>query len=372
MADNDKKARRRAYMRNMMKLYREEFKMEMAYLLDRQEQLETQVRQLMLARQQRLPDNDVRCALPWREVSLALQEDAEVETKERESLRHQVSEYRRVIRDLERWVASHWSIKQTPSTTTTTWRNTTLFVNAKTRQLGKRWITEQMYHNAYRAFQLYQFPSMAEVHELHDLDIIPTANGGIDYIHRRQFDINVPASTLLTMYKEIIGRLMSPTSNFHTERTDEITEDGKDQTKLHTLVSSDGEVMHFLTGAFESGDRTIFVGQEILQDELISHPKGVRRSRMLWYEILPLTPTKTRLRCLYVFSQLSNHKGEPYPFEDEAKYWGFDVQSYSPDCQFPHFRQFVRERSAARLAVSQGRVKDYVVAKMTATNDKKA
>ncbi|CAK4699679.1 unnamed protein product [Aphanomyces euteiches] len=327
MADNDKKARRRAYMRNMMKLYREEFKMEMAYLLDRQEQLETQVRQLMLARQQRLPDNDVRCALPWREVSLALQEDAEVETKERESLRHQVSEYRRVIRDLERWVASHWSIK---------------------------------------------FPSMAEVHELHDLDMIPTANGGIDYIHRRQFDINVPASTLLTMYKEIIGRLMSPTSNFHTERTDEMTEDGKDQTKLHTLVSSDGEVMHFLTGAFESGDRTIFVGQEILQDELISHPKGVRRSRMLWYEILPLTPTKTRLRCLYVFSQLSNHKGEPYPFEDEAKHWGFDVQSYSPDCQFPHFRQFVRERSAARLAVSQGRVKDYVVAKMTTTNDKKA
>ncbi|KAH9080696.1 hypothetical protein Ae201684P_012837 [Aphanomyces euteiches] len=352
MADNDKKARRRAYMRNMMKLYREEFKMEMAYLLDRQEQLETQVRQLMLARQQRLPDNDVRCALPWREVSISST------SSERVSSRHS-----------RLGTMGGLSLEHQSNTTTTTWRNTTLFVNAKTRQLGKRWITEQMYHNAYRAFQLYQFPSMAEVHELHDLDIIPTANGGIDYIHRRQFDINVPASTLLTMYKEIIGRLMSPTSNFHTE-VREITEDGKDQTKLHTLVSSDGEVMHFLTGAFESGDRTIFVGQEILQDELISHPKGVRRSRM--YEILPLTPTKTRLRCLYVFSQLSNHKGEPYPFEDEAKYWGFDVQSYSPDCQFPHFRQFVRERSAARLAVSQGRVKDYVVAKMTATNDKKA
>ncbi|CAK4618043.1 unnamed protein product [Aphanomyces euteiches] len=109
MAETEKKLRRRVYMRNMMKIYRDEFKKEMAYLREKEQQLEVQVQHLLQTRCLG-GDDDSSGALPWREVSQALKEEHDEAKAKREKLLTQVMTHRRVVDNMERWVAAQMTI----------------------------------------------------------------------------------------------------------------------------------------------------------------------------------------------------------------------------------------------------------------------
>ncbi|CAK4695335.1 hypothetical protein LEN26_001151 [Aphanomyces euteiches] len=353
--DVEKRKRRRAYMRGMMKLYRDEFRIEMTYLRNREERLKRQISQLVRAKCPGGTAENVLGPLSWNEVSLALKEDHQDASTTQKSLQKQVDEWRRVVETMQEWVQAHTTIPESPNAAISTWRNTTLLADPIPRQLGKQWITKQMLHNADRVFQLYEFQAMDKPYDLYDLEAIPTLLGGFEYIHRRQFDINHSVADLLALYRDTLGTLISPDAAWHTKVADEKCHG----TKLHTLYNSNDEVMHLLSGAFPHGDRTIFVVQEILHDELLPKIKPKQRHRMLWYDILALSPSKTRLQCLYIYSQCVDVDGHPIPFEDEARSWGFDPSSYPPEIQEEKFREHVRAMARQRLFISQARVQEY-------------
>ncbi|KAH9186897.1 hypothetical protein AeNC1_011131 [Aphanomyces euteiches] len=351
MEDAERKMRRRAYMRGMMKIYRDEFKKEMAYLRGKEFQLLREIHKLIQEKQQQLGKvNDTLTVLPWKEVALALKRDADEASESLDKLREEVSEHQRLIRDMERWIQSQLKIPTIPSTTMFTWRNTTLFADPTSRQLAKTWITKQIYHNADRVFQKYKYPTMDNPCDLYDFDIVASPGGVIEYIHRRQFDVNLSARTLLSMWQ-----LLSPDALFLTA----VSEDS-DATKLHTMHFPHDEVVHLLTGMFESETRSIFVGQEILQDDLLPKDGLKQRSRMLWYEVVPLATNKSRVRGLYIFTQFITHEGGPFPFEDEASRWGFDGSLYPENLKHQKFRQHVMTLASQKHIVSRNLVNQYL------------
>ncbi|KAH9194660.1 hypothetical protein AeNC1_003358 [Aphanomyces euteiches] len=358
MAETEKKLRRRVYMRNMMKIYRDEFKKEMAYLREKEQQLEVQVQHLLQTRCLG-GDDDSSGALPWREVSQALKEEHDEAKAKREKLLTQVMTHRRVVDNMERWVAAQMTIPVSPTTPTSTWRNTTLLGDPTSRQLGKQWIMEQMFHNTDRVFQMYQFPAMDRAHDLYGLEAVPTPNGGFQYIHRRQFDLGHPLDMLLQLYKDTVYRFMTPDAVYHNNVAAEESND----TTLRTLHNSNGEVMHLLTRAFSSGQRSVFVGQEILDDDLLPITKPKQRSRMIWFDIVPLSPTKCRLRCLYIYSNFFDNKGESLPFEEEAKGWNFDPSLHPPESLEDRFRTHVRAVAIQRFRVSRTRAEEETTAR---------
>ncbi|KAH9080757.1 hypothetical protein Ae201684P_012897 [Aphanomyces euteiches] len=111
MEDAERKMRRRAYMRGMMKIYRDEFKKEMAYLRGKEFQLLREIHKLIQEKQQQLGKyNDTLTVLPWKEVALALKRDADEASESLDKLREEVSEHQRLIRDMERWIQSQLKI----------------------------------------------------------------------------------------------------------------------------------------------------------------------------------------------------------------------------------------------------------------------
>ncbi|ETV63531.1 hypothetical protein H257_19543, partial [Aphanomyces astaci] len=171
----DSKLRRRAYMRNMMKIYRDEFKLEMAYLCEREKQLEENLRGILHERRQ-----------------------ASMGSVTAPSGQQKTTEYHRILRDMEAWVAHHQSIPSSLNACVSTWRDMTLLEHPPSRDLGKAWITRQMYHNSNRMFHQYQFPSTTSSHDLYDVEVVTCPDtGALEYVHRRQFDIALPASFLL-------------------------------------------------------------------------------------------------------------------------------------------------------------------------------
>ncbi|KAF0719748.1 Aste57867_820 [Aphanomyces stellatus] len=359
----EKKLRRRAYMRNMMKIYRDEFKMEMAYLRSKESELEGQLRNILDARRA-LPDPTASSTnqLPWKEIALALKSEKGQTIDQLKELKGHVDEYHGVIRDMERWVATQLSIPRSPCEVnhTRTWRHTTLLAHPTSRELGKAWITEQMYHNTDRMLQQYQFRNVDAPHELYDIDVVANSDSGAyEYIHRRQFDIDLPASLLMTMYRDIICSLLviDHQRPVHTRGPPE--ESG--HTRLHCM-STAHETVRLLTGEFHEARRSVFVAQQIQTDELDTPwTGGVQRNRSIWTEVHSISPTKSRLRTLYFYSQLVAPDGQPLPFEYEARSWDFDPSDADDEVRLrAKFRNHLIHASASLLPVAQQRVVDYL------------
>ncbi|KAF0765643.1 hypothetical protein AaE_002971 [Aphanomyces astaci] len=114
----DSKLRRRAYMRNMMKIYRDEFKLEMAYLCEREKQLEENLRGILHERRQASMGSVTApsvWSLPWKDIAAALKDGRDASIVERDTLKQKTTEYHRILRDMEAWVAHHQSIPVRPS-----------------------------------------------------------------------------------------------------------------------------------------------------------------------------------------------------------------------------------------------------------------
>ncbi|ETV68338.1 hypothetical protein H257_15661 [Aphanomyces astaci] len=217
-----------------------------------------------------------------------------------------------------------------------------------------------MYHNSNRMFHQYQFPSTTSSHDLYDVEVVTCPDtGALEYVHRRQFDIALPASFLLQMYRDIIGYLLVQ------ENYTPVLSESNGPTTMHSTplhVPDHIERLHVVTATFQDHpSRHVFVAQQVHRDPQYTSYLHNQRNRSLWYEVLALTPTSSRLRCLFMYSQLFDGCGDPVAFPDEAKCWGFyPSMDQSDGLQRMRFRDQKRAAAARHLSVAQARVLAYV------------
>ncbi|KAF0750571.1 hypothetical protein AaE_006664, partial [Aphanomyces astaci] len=145
----DKKLKKREYMRNIMRFYREEKR-------DELDALKAQVAALQSEYKSRLRASKRDLLLPWRQVAIALRDDLRDIQNERASLRAKAAALASLIRTSKGWVSTNLVRRRFCHTSmhaiTPTWRNVTLERDEQARELGKAWITKQMYHNTDRMF----------------------------------------------------------------------------------------------------------------------------------------------------------------------------------------------------------------------------
>ncbi|RHY23155.1 hypothetical protein DYB25_008829 [Aphanomyces astaci] len=312
----DKKLKKREYMRNIMRFYREEKR-------DELDALKAQVAALQSEYKSRLRASKRDLLLPWRQVAIALRDDLRDIQNERASLRAKAAALASLIRTSKGWVSTNLTSMHA---ITPTWRNVTLERDEQARELGKAWITKQMYHNTDRMFGQYAYPAVTSSDEFFDIGVDNT-DVSFQYHHRRQYAVDVPMECVLDAYKRhLCAVLMMDWYGYQASPT--LTE-MSGNTTLHQLSADDDEWMNLVTGEFHDHDRCVFVVQQVQHDA--ANPTTQRqRNRMIWLDMRPIAGGRTLVRVLYRFDQYFDPWGF-VPLEEEALSWGCDLQHVQDD-----------------------------------------
>ncbi|KAF0694922.1 Aste57867_14228 [Aphanomyces stellatus] len=330
------KLKKREYIRNMMRIYRQQDREGLMYLRNRVKELEGEL--TTLSHKQKPPPTAESHMLSWKEIAVALREERHRSEMEHEQLKLEVAEKHALLEEMKQWTVSRRSILPSLNANTRTWRNSSLFAQPRSRALGKAWITEQMYHNADRMFHDHGFPALDR--EFETVDIHFTDGGVFDLVHRRQGLVTVPPKALMALYRQHLCDIIT-VDWFQPVVQDTLAEETT-QTSLHQL-NIDGarqEYVNVLAGEFHDATASLFVAQQITDDESVQHNR-LQRNRMIWMQLVPTTtPGQLVLRFLYVKSQLFTHGSGYVPLQKEADVWGIDLDARPPQVSPEmHFRR---------------------------------
>ncbi|CAK4085440.1 unnamed protein product [Aphanomyces euteiches] len=318
----DEKLKKREYIRNMMRIYRKQDKDGLLYLRNRVKELERQLEQLTVKSKPR-----DESALPWKDVAHALNDERIQSECQRERLLKEVAKANTLLYDMKRWVAATLTIQRSPDPRGHTWRNSSLFIQPKSRLLGKKWITEQMYHNADRAFFAYDFPPLDVPLNSYEIQF---QNGAYDIIMRQQCILDLPPKLVLALFRDYYCDIT--TVNWFDPVQSNTKAEVTDQTTLHQLevAHKNHEYVNILVGEFQ--DQNLIVAQQIIDDEAVSM-NVPQRNRKFWMQLVPLPSGQIVQRMLYVKSQLFTRSGGYVPLEDEARLWSIDLSHCKTDTE---------------------------------------
>ena len=114
----DDKIKKRLYIRKMMRIYRNEAKIEFTYLKSRAAALEVELKALEKekARKSESPppsadEQDPTTLLRWKDVAYALREDNSQSFLDNRMHKNELRMMREVINDMQRWVSAYMSFK---------------------------------------------------------------------------------------------------------------------------------------------------------------------------------------------------------------------------------------------------------------------
>ncbi|KAF0690168.1 Aste57867_18418 [Aphanomyces stellatus] len=323
------KMKKRLYIRSKMRHYRSEEKNEVLALKKKIFDLENDVLRATKPNEFRLRAQAAAGArkgpeiLPWKDVAIALREDRSLSEFQNHALKKQVDEYCLMVECMQRWVGSATHMQNVLHPATKSWRNVSLLSNPAARRMGKDWITKQLYYNTNDIFRFYQFPNDEAVPTsdfvVNDIVFSETC---FDTVHCRQMLVNIPIERL---QQALHGR------NFWALFMDGVLGaaevEAQDKINLihHHAMTVRHEHANLLSREFLDDDRSVFVGQQIHEDEnLPTHER--QRNRRFWVELQRVGPHQTRMRNLYVISQSFTSRGY-IPLEEEARYWGCDLST---------------------------------------------
>ncbi|KAF0719749.1 Aste57867_821 [Aphanomyces stellatus] len=364
LQEMDRKMKRRTYMRNMMRHYHKERKMEVVYLKNLQDELERDLKQLC----SKVRDENRSLStttLSWKDVAQALRDDHSRAVSDQEDLKTDVVEIQALARDMQRWVALQTAVPAFPNSDLPTWRHVSLLSHPRSRALGKEWITQHMYHNTDRMFQQYGLPPPGAAHiEFFEfiMDHPSSARApedGFEYIHRHQFLSKMPPDVILATYRHrLCALLLVDRHEARPSLQDTLRCEVDGPVAMHQLVTSQSEQINLLSGEFHEATRSVFVAQQIQDDESMGdarrrHPQ---RNRSLWVEVRPQADGGAVVRVVYLYSQLFHGNKTPCALVDEGKYWDFDATASPP----ARFRQHAAATASTFLPMAQGRVRSFV------------
>ncbi|RHZ39122.1 hypothetical protein DYB26_013976 [Aphanomyces astaci] len=314
----DKKLKQRLYIRKMMRIYRDEHRQSREHLIKRIHELSAHMAELVRRASAREESSTL---LSWREVSHAMREGVHVSSGETKRLQNQVDVYRGLVDHLYRWIASCEHVTVSLSPTAPSWRMATLLAEPQSRRLGKEWITRQLYHNTGRMFQ--NFP-LSPSEELSAIDVT-FHEGLINISVHRQVTLAASPHQVLDLYRHhLVDVLMA--DQFGNAPIESLAE-STDTTVLHqAVVPQSGEFMSLLGGEFHEGpDKTVFVVQQIVDDETQPDHHHTRRQRNRMAELRPQSVGGgTHVKYAGVSTQSFN-QGRYFTLDEEASSVGLDL-----------------------------------------------
>ncbi|RHZ31099.1 hypothetical protein DYB37_010245 [Aphanomyces astaci] len=334
----ERKIKRRTYMRNIMRQYKKDRKMEVVYLRSLQEMLEAEL-QYLAARHSTSTSSTLE--LSWKEVARAFKDERHQAVVEQAEVKAVVLEYQSLARDMQHWVTAQIA-------------------------LGKEWITQRMYHNLEQVFKDHHMPPAHASNPESFEFAMSSDNTTLDFLHRLQFVSYYPPSIIVSTFRHMLCSVLlvdrhDPALHVSRHEVD-------NSTSMHTVTTSQGERINLLTREFHDHDRVVFVAQQIHDDE--NHPTTCpQRHRSLWVEMTSMQPSGVCVvRVMYLYSQL--YRGDvPCTLGEESSYWDFDAQSTPPHL----FPNHARRTAMLFLPSARQRVREFVqqtVLDMLANNDR--
>ncbi|KAF0692832.1 Aste57867_16130 [Aphanomyces stellatus] len=347
--DEDKVNRRRIYMRNMMRLYRQEDREALAYLTERAAALTAELADLQQRRRRPPPRRSDR--LSWCDIAAGMGEALVDAQQEHKTLHAQVQRRDLLLQHVERWVHRSLSIGLTGHLQSLPWRQVLLPGDSDARLLAKTWIAQHLYMHTSRMFEQFGFPSSIET-PLSTLDVafhdeLDATHDDMQVVIRRQAVSDVPLGDLALLYRLHLGTLLMGHKRHATSNLVEATP----TTTLHRMVA-DGECVNLLGGEFHTPDSCVFVVQQITCDDRCDDDGGGlrQRHRMMWFDMRRLPDGRTAVRNLNLIGRLRTADAA-IPLVEEAREIGCDLThvplEHQARCFRAHFQNLVGLRRAS-------------------------
>ncbi|KAH9105673.1 hypothetical protein AeMF1_018572 [Aphanomyces euteiches] len=271
--------------------------------------------------------------LSWKEDALAVQESNENAQSERQALKAQVATLRKVVQ----------AMKMSLDAMIPTWRNVTLLADPVARNLGKKWITERMFHHTDAIFQRHGFKNWYQHIQdgapfMRDLEISFPESGCV-YSYRGSDVLPMSMEQLKEFfYRDCLGAIMAvPTGSALGS-----LQEREDNTLLYLATSPELEIVHVLCGEFNQNGRCTFVLQQIQCDD--NHgPIRRQRNLVFWYDLMELPSGHTAKRVVSMQSQCFSSPDAEFDIELEAQSRGFSLAGCPDNLRHSAFRQILTE-----------------------------
>ncbi|ETV93924.1 hypothetical protein H310_12267 [Aphanomyces invadans] len=268
--------------------------------------------------------------LSWEDIAITMREARDVAVVENHRLHQQIQHVRTLMNDMRRWVQSTRTVS--PCHANATWRNFTLLRHPESRKVGMEWITQQLYHNLDNVQKQYGFPPMFSTVTEDDLNVVFDDDGCYQFIRRHELFMQHSLDELRGVMQADIWQFMINYARLH------VCSDTPHVAIRHQTLDGAYEQSNFLSREFIDGDRIVYVGQQIHEDEDAPTMK-LQRHRHVWYILQRISPTVTKIRMLFIVSSSFSKDGKTPLCEEARGFWDLDLHGLDEDTMQRKFRQ---------------------------------
>ncbi|RQM29202.1 hypothetical protein B5M09_005071 [Aphanomyces astaci] len=243
--------------------------------------------------------------LSWHSIAIVFKSEAHRVLKDHQSLITQTQEYQSLTQAMQRFVMMNIS---PPMSRSNAWQNATLAADPSARNLGKEWLTQQMYHNIHEPFAL--LPAVSYDDEFFDIDVQMTDDGD-PFMRMERVQFTWPGT--VQMFRRLIE------SNMRA-----VVEETTANTRLVHTTTPNGMFMNTLQGRFVEADRFVMVIREVEVDEVyMCDPQ--HKQRHLMTEVRQISPSHVLLRIVSLASHLFRANGGFVSVDEYAATRGIDL-----------------------------------------------
>ncbi|KAF0720733.1 Aste57867_75 [Aphanomyces stellatus] len=292
-------------------------------------------------------------ALAWQDVAKALHDHRHVAESHNKALRARLEQHKGLVQTMQAWVGAHLPIQVGLDARCWTWRNVSLFGNAASRTLGKKWITMQMFHNTERVFEQYNFPAFESTDELwYDLKV-EFGDQGYTSVRRRQYtDSSMEFDQVVPWIHRSFLRVQAYIPQYDVSQPLEL-EEIEGHTKQYVVITPANEYCNVLVGEYLTENRFLYCIQQIQADERCDAGDRRQRNRTMWYDIHRRPGGGTKRRMLMMVSQLlPSNDGEIVSLDDDARSWGINLEDcpdHLKESRFPLLWRYSNVKERLRL-----------------------
>ncbi|RLO13090.1 hypothetical protein DYB28_006867 [Aphanomyces astaci] len=187
--------------------------------------------------------------LSWHSIAIVFKREVHQVLRDRQSLVTQTQELESLTKAMQRFVVTN--IPPTMSRSNA-WHSATLVADPRARNLGKKWLTQQMYHNMHEPFALFPVVGYDEDFYQFDFQASDELNDPFTWIERIQF--TWPGT--VQMFRRLIETNMQA-----------VVEEVTSNTRLIHTTTPTGIFVNALQGHFVEADRLVKVMCQVEHDE---------------------------------------------------------------------------------------------------------
>ncbi|OQR85293.1 hypothetical protein ACHHYP_11993 [Achlya hypogyna] len=282
----------------------------------------------------------VTMALPWKDVAMALKDEAAPVLETNGKIRRQL-EYLEVLSNcLMAWAAAAQRTFNVPTSEDPfLWSEYPLPTDRDARRRGLEWLSQHLYHNTDRIHSYCGFPSTSAVF---DGPVIDCGDDRVDLLARIQVDIDLPLEVVGEAIADLLWDYVHAKAGFH--RIDHLDTDITSAMEAKTSffrASWHHRVHYMVAREFPTPDRLVTVCGNFRHNVCDGESW---RPRLFWCTVDRLALGRTRLRLLY-YNAPSVLDGRRQTWRDELP----ECEAMDEADRWPRFVQMTSKYAADYL-----------------------